>query len=220
MNNRFVCALGWGIWLAAMAVLPGRASAQNPEQSPAAKSTGINHATRVISAKDEQGAFRIINDAKRSRVWVLSGEDVRVYDQPTNRLIRQMVLPGWYVLRFRHVCKPDLALDASGSAYIAGNVVAKLWRIDGDSFDISEHDIALQEGWDNGFGALAFSSNGTLYALTSTANSLWRIDLATASGGFIDQYKPPLKACVLDTRSLDRIASSQQPRARSSTQWK
>jgi hypothetical protein len=67
------------------------------------------------------------------------------------------------------------------------------------------HEISLQgrEQWDIGFGALAFAADGTLMALTSSANSLWKIDIAKASASMIELYHPPLKACVL-TAQLPR----------------
>jgi hypothetical protein len=144
----------------------------------------------------EPDAFRVRRDTARNRLWVLGADDVRVYDG-MRRLIRQMTLPNWSVARF--MCAPDLVLDSSGSAIISGNLPARLWRIDADTFAVQQHDVTLngKEQWDTGFGALALAADGTLVALTSSANSLWRIELSSSNAHMIERYHPPLPACTL-----------------------
>ncbi len=86
--------------------------------------------------------FRIRRDATRNRIWLLGFDNVRVYDGQTRRLIRAIALPGWSVARF--ACDPDMVLDGSGSAIVASNVEPRLWRIDADSLEVSQHPIALE----------------------------------------------------------------------------
>jgi len=160
---------------------------------------------------DERGSLRSSMDAARNRLWVLGIDDVRVYDAAKNQLIGRIVLPGWSVARF--ICLPDMALDRSGSAFISSNVQAKLWRIDADSFEVKEHEISLhgREQWDIGFGALAFAADGALYALTSSAGSLWKIDIAKASASMIDPDNPPSRACAFTAQFLKDFERSRKP---------
>lgn len=165
---------------------------------------------------DEQGSLRFRTDAARNRLWALGVDDVRVYDAAKKQLIRKIVLPNWSVARF--ICDPDMALDSSGSAYISSNVQAKLWRVDADSFEVKEHEISLRgrEQWDTGFGALAFAADGALYALTSSAGSLWKIDVAKASASMIEPDNPPSKACAFTTQFLKDFERSRKPWTRPS----
>lgn len=179
MSNRIFSVRGWATLLLAMTVMAGCGNEGNPTH-------GFN----------ERDALRIKTDTIRNRVWVLGSDDVRVYDA-AKRLTRRIVLSNWSVARF--ICDPDMVLDSSGSAIVSSNLPARLWRIDADSFEVTQHEIRLQgkEQWDIGFGALAFAADGTLVALTASANSLWKIDLARASASMIESYDPPLKSCTL-----------------------
>ena len=142
---------------------------------------------------------------------MLGLDNVRVYDTVKKKLIRRIELPNGSVARF--ICDPDMVLDSSGSAFISSNVQAKLWRIDADSFEVKEHEISLhgREQWDIGFGALAFAADGALYALTSSAGSLWKIDIAKASASTIDPDNPPSRACALTAQFLKDFERSRKP---------
>lgn len=159
----------------------------------------------------ERDALRVRTDTARSRLWVLGLDDVRVYDVASKRLIRQIPLPGWSVARF--ICDPDLVLDGSGSAIVSSNVQSRLWRVDGGTFQVKEQVISLRERerWDIGFGALAFAADGSLFAVTATANSLWKIDLAGAKGSLVETYHPPLQACAVTAQSVNRPERSRKP---------
>ena len=156
---------------------------------------------------DEREALRAKKDPLRDRVWVLSLDDVRVYDGATKSLIRRISLPGWSVVS--DVCMPDLALDANGSAVISSNAHPVLWMIDGQRFDLKEIEIALKgrESWAMGFGALVYAPNGSLLALTSMGNSLWTIDIASASAKLVGLYEPPLDACAVPLRAINENSS-------------
>jgi len=173
--------------------------------------TGCGKEEDAESRIDERGSLRIRTDAARNRLWVLGVDEVRVYDTAKNQLIRKVVLPGWSVARI--VCRPDMALDQSGSAFISSNVQAKLWRVDADSFEVKELEISLhgRERWDIGFGALAFAANGTLYALTSSAGSLWNIDIAKAGASLIELDGPPSRMCAFTTQFLKDFERSRKP---------
>lgn len=136
-------------------------------------------------ADDAREALRIRSDAARSRQWVLTLDGVKVYDTRTKALIRGIALPGWLVARI--LCHPDLALDRSGSALVSSNIEPKLWRIDGESFEVTVREIRLheREQWDVGFGALAYSADGTLLASTYKGGTLWRVDMEKSSANIV-----------------------------------
>lgn len=168
MRNRIIVAFIWWIVIFAAMLMEG-CSRDDPSQGPAA--------TRAGPSSLLQDGIRVRRDAVRNRIWLLGLEDVRVYDAANERLIRRVALPNWSVARY--ACDPDMVLDESGSAIISSNVQARLWRIDGGTFTVSEHDITLheRENWDVGFAALVPAGNGKLLALTSLAGSFWSIDL-------------------------------------------
>ncbi len=168
--------------------------------SPADHAVGNNALLKEygMSARD---AFRIKTDAARNRLWVLGPDDVRVYDSAKKRLIRKIALPNWSTARF--VCPPDMVLDPSGSALVSSNAQSRLVRIDASSFELTEYEIRLheKEQWDTGFGALVFGNDGALFAVTSSAGSLWKIDLGKASARTVALNTPILNACTLTSAS-------------------
>jgi hypothetical protein len=149
-----------------------------------------------------QQALRVRVDAARNRLWVLGLDHVYVYDIANKRLIRRIALPGWSVASF--ICPPDMALDRSGAAFISHNVQPRLWQIDADSFQLKEHVIRLlnREGWEIGFGGLAFAPDGTLFGVTALAGSLWWIDIGNARAHQIELDAPVLDACDLISPGL------------------
>ena len=184
MSNAMVSIRSGSILLFAVTVIAGCAGSDYPP--PETHGTG------------EPDTLRVTTDTARSRVWVLGLDGVRVYDAVTKKLTRQIALPSWSVAPTPYACLPDLALDRSGSAFISSNATPVIWRIDADSFEVKQHEIRLhgREQWDIGFGALAFTADGVLYALTSSeSSSLWKIDFAKASGTMIAFRDPPSKAC-------------------------
>jgi hypothetical protein len=162
----------------------------------------------------ERDAVRIRKDAQRNRLWVLTFDEVRVYDtvRQRKRLIRKIELPNWSAARF--ICAPDMVLDKSGSAILSSNVQPSLWLIDADSFALEERKIRLREReqWDSGFRALAFAADGTLMAAASMDRSLWKIDIPNASAIMIEiNPKRPLDECAFAPHSLIGLERRQQP---------
>ena len=219
-------AIDWCRWLALVLTATGMAGCDwptNPEQTSwvhsALRSGGkaIPVATQLLSmpagseaamtisgdgsgqSAGEHDILRVRTDVLRGRTWVLSLDDVRVYDLSDRRLIRRIALPPWSVAA--ELCMPDMALDPSGSAVIASNAQPTLIRIDAASFRLTEHEIRLRgrESWAIGFGALAFASDGALYGLVALGNSLWRIDVTQAVAEMVEYYDPPLERCELTT---------------------
>ena len=211
---------GWWILLVAVTVMAGCGNERDPARGPAAGRAGNGFAPPETYRAGEHDTLRTRTDAARNRLWVLTLEDVRVYDitKKGKKLIRQIALPNWSVTSFDFACMPDMALDRSGSAFVSSNVQAKLWRIDADSFEVKEYEISLlgREQWAIGFGALAFAPNGTLYALTSSAGSLWKIDVAKANASMIEPDSSPSTACAFTTQFLKDFERSQKPWTRPS----
>ena len=157
----------------------------------------------------ERRALRVKVDTARNRLWVLSLEHVYVYDIIGKRLIRRVALPAWSVAGIS--CSPDMTLDRSGSAFISSNAESKLWKIDAEDFSIKQYEIKLhaREGWDIGFGALTFAADGTLFALTAHAGSLWRIDIAKSSANEVELSERVLNTCEL-TMPRETVQRTQQ----------
>jgi hypothetical protein len=149
--------------------------------------------------RGEKRALRVKTDMARNRLWVLGLQQVYVYDINAKQLIRRVALPAWSIAGIR--CSPDLILDRTGSAYISSNAEPRLWKIDADNFSIKEHAIRLlgREGWETGFGALAFAADGTLFALTSFTGSMWRIELAKSSASEVELSERLANTCALNS---------------------
>ena len=145
----------------------------------------------------EQGVLRVKTDGARDRLWVLSVDDLRIYDRARKQLIRRIALPDWSVARF--ICPPDLVLDGSGSAIVSSNAQAKLWRIDADTLEVKEREIRLRgrEQWDVGFGALTLAADGSLLALSSTGGWLWNVNVDAGTARLWNRGTPLLNACDL-----------------------
>ncbi|MGH8622792.1 MAG: hypothetical protein ACRET3_11680, partial [Burkholderiales bacterium] len=198
MSKQIIIASMLWILILAAIVVTGCSQETVPAQGPAAFRGGDGE---VLGA-----GFRIRRDAVRNRIWLLGLDNVRVYDGQSKRLIRTIALPSWSVARF--ACDPDIVLDGSGSAIVSSNTEARVWRIDADSFEVSEHPITLEgrERWDVGFGALAVSADGTLLALTSVSESLWRIDLGQGSARVVMPTTAVRNMCGLTLQSSGKTA--------------
>src|SRR4051812_980689 len=160
----------------------------------------------LSEANGGQDVLRVREDLVRNRLWVLTLNEVRVYNTAATgkRLIRTVALPAWSVVGFRNVCMPDLVLDRAGSAFIASNAQPRLMRIDADRFALEDYAISFRdrEGMDTGFGALAFAADGTLFARTTPGGMLWKIDVARASATMTDVIKRlPVNQCAITTPS-------------------
>jgi hypothetical protein len=212
MNYRNVSVCGWFVLLFAVTAMAGCSNDGNSSQSSSsgrADSAGLHLESYGI---DKSDALRIRKDALHDRLWVLSLENVRVYDIARNRktLLRQIALPKWSVVPFDFACMPDMALDRFGSAFISSNAQPRIWRIDAESFELKEHEIILQgkEQWDLGFGALAFAADGTLLALSSPVGLLWSVDVDKASARIVEQNASFRDVCELTMQLVSDFEKS------------
>jgi hypothetical protein len=202
------------LWLSALTAMAGCNEGQYRSHDAA---PGRAHSAGLpvhLHAMIEDDALRIRADARRNRLWVLTLDEVRVYDTTKlhKRLIRRIALPKRSVAQF--VCDPDMVLDRSGSAIISSNVEPVLWLIDADSFELQTREIRLQgkSQWETGFRALAFAADGALLATASIGRSTWKIDITTASAIMIEfDNQFPLDMCAVAARPSGYLEVGQQP---------
>ena len=193
----------------ALIAITGCSGNEHPAQGSAAGHEYGSDYRKESFRKGGREALRIRSDAARGRQWVLTLDGARVYDTRTKALIREIALPGWSVARI--LCHPDLALDRAGSAYVSSNIEPKLWRVDGDSFEVGVREIRLneREKWDVGFGALAFSAEDTLFATTYRGGTLWRVDVEKGGAHIVRSYPGILKTCELTPQLVSFFEKSE-----------
>ena len=213
MSNRIVSIRGWLTLLTTVTAIAGCGNAEKPSQNLSASRADSADLRQVPPGTSEREVLRIREDLSRNRLWVLTLEEVRVYNTATTgkRLIRKIALPNWSVVGFRNVCMPDMALDRAGSAFISSNGQARLLRIDTDRFDLKDYAISFheREGRDIGFGALTFAADGTLFARTTPGGLLWKIDIAKARAIMIEVNKKlPVDECAITTPLLNGFERS------------
>ena len=145
-------------------------------------------------------ALRVRTDVPRGRAWVLGRQTVSVHESLSGRELARVALPGWLFVDPDIACPPDLALGGAGDAYISSNVVPVLWRIDGQTFEVTRIELSLDadHGRDVGFSTLSPAADGRLLAASTVAGSLWGIDALAGSAEKLMSFKPVAGACELD----------------------
>lgn len=207
MRHAMVCRSG--LWVVLIIGTASLGMAYEAVQPGPSGETPSAQAARF--GEDPRDVIRVVSDAGRRRVWVLRAPNhVRVYDAASARLEREITLPFWFAVevRFRGMpCPPALALDTRGSAYVSSNAQTKLWRIDGGTLALTEHDLVMRgaEHRDLGFGALAFTRKGTLYGATADGATLWRIDLVRNAAHRVGAYAASDPRCALDGEYVERM---------------
>lgn len=207
MSNRIVSMRGWLVLLLAVTATAGCGDAGKSSSNLPANHAGSSDLRSESPGTSEQDVLRVREDPVRNRLWVLTLNEVRVYNTATTGkgLIRKIALPTRSVIGFRSVCMPDMALDRAGSAFVSSNGQARLLRIDADRFTLEDYAISFHErnGLDAGFGALAFAADGTLFARTTPGGLLWKIDIAKARATMTGAIKKlPVDPCAITTRSI------------------
>ena len=118
-------------------------------------------------------------DAGRERGWVLTAEGLVALDLRTRQTAAYVALPGWIWVGAEYSCPPDLAVGPRGEVVVSSNVVPTLWRVDPVSFEVTRHELALDQDRerDVGFSALSYSAKqGAYFAWSSEPGSSWRIE--------------------------------------------
>lgn len=142
-------------------------------------------------------------DTARARSWTLTRHAVLVHDGASGRKL-ELALPGWLWLDEPH-CQPDLVLGPGGEAVVTSNVVPTLWRIDGSTFAVSVHPLALDRDRDKdvGFAAIVYSPDERAFlAYSEVQRSIWKIDPALKTATRIRQAQRASRS--LSTRCADR----------------
>lgn len=151
--------------------------------------------------KETQPTYRIQEDTRRNRVWVLTSNGVYIYDRPTKRLVKRVELPNWTVVNKAFMCPPDLVLAASGTALVTSNILPIVWEIDAESLAVRQHNLVpdADSGKDFGFAAISFSRGGRdLLGASSPPGSVWRIDLTADKAQKVRLSKQVRGDCGLD----------------------
>ena len=215
MLDGIVLFRGWLFRVLVVTAMTGCSDAENPARN--ALTEHDRDAELQLDLRTASGAeiLRVREDAPRKRLWVLTPDEVRVYDtaRMSRQLIRKIALPRWSVISVRHVCMPDMILDATGSAFVSSNAQARLLRIDVEIFNLQDYEINFPAtaGRDNGFGALAFGPDGTLQARTTLDGLLWKIDIAKATAIMVEgSPETPSETCAITTQRLTTAARSLQ----------
>jgi hypothetical protein len=143
--------------------------------------SGCSSEAAPESIKADHSAVRIRHqaDEARGRIWVLTRSGVVIFEATSSRPIRRVPLPGWAWAGEPYGCLPGLALGPKGEVMVSSDVVPTLWRVDPETFKVSEHAIALDEDTDKdiGFAKLEYSvEENAYYGVSGSYGSVWRID--------------------------------------------
>ena len=147
-----------------------------------------------------EARYRI--DEARSRIWVLTGDGVELYDVAAQRRTA-IALPDWVRVARAYGCLPDLALGRNGEAVVTSNAVPTLWRIDPASLAVTVHPLVLDADADKdvGFSGLVYSAEqGVFFAVSYALGSLWRIDPLLRRAQRIELSEPIPGGCDLAVR--------------------
>jgi len=141
--------------------------------------------------------LRTVQDPVRKRVWVLETDAVYVQEAAQQRRIE---LPGWLHVSGDYACRPDMALDAQGSAVITSNAVPIVWRVDPANGRVTRHELVLDRDTSEelGFTGLTYAADqGVFFAVSATQGSLWRIDPLLRRAQRVPTSEPLRNGCGL-----------------------
>jgi hypothetical protein len=161
---------------------------------------GCNVGAAPESIKADYAAVKIRHQADelRGRIWVLTRSGVVVFDVNSPSRIHRVPLPGWMWVGEPYGCLPGLALGAKGEAVISSDVVSTLWRVDPETFEVSEHALALNADTDRdiGFSALRYSrENNAFFGVSALYGSVWRIDPLLGRAQKVAHATPIARVC-------------------------
>jgi Cu-Zn family superoxide dismutase len=151
--------------------------------------------------------------ATRSRIYVAGGAtgNIWIYNARTKELIRRYQTGSGGFLN-------DIALTGGGDAYVTDSQRPVLFRIDGDSGELTQIRLGPEAGYDaDGFkwnGIVATRGGRTLIAVHSSNGELYRVDIAGDDGVTkIDTGGATLTngdGLVLDGRKLYVVRNQQE----------
>lgn len=150
------------------------------------------------------GVLRARMDSARGRIWTLRAEGVDLYDANSDAKLRSIALPEWFWVGELYSCPPDLAIGPRGDVIVSSNVTPILWRIDAATFQVTRHELEVDEdkGKDIGFSGMTYSAQqGAFLAMNGLDGSLWRIDRYLRRAQHIPLSTEIRGACSLSVRS-------------------
>ena len=118
-------------------------------------------------------------DEAGGTIWALHAGGIDVYDGTSSEKVRAIRLPGWTWASAPDVCPPDFTLTPNRHVLVTSNVLPVIWRIDPASFDVSRHEVDVEDHRDRdvGFAGLAYAAlDGSVFAVGAHDGALWRID--------------------------------------------
>src|SRR5262249_30850700 len=98
----------------------------------------------------------------------------------------------------------DLAVGPRGDVVVTSNVLPVVWRIDNASFQVTRHELVLDQnsGRDIGFAGLAYSpQQGAFVAVSGLDGSFWRIDPLLRRAQQVPLSSPIARACGLSLKA-------------------
>src|SRR5689334_5218704 len=194
----------YSAWTAPLGALLSIAlAACQPEQPPRPQSTAHAAAINV-----DASTSREVRDAARRRIWRLTQSGL-VLEQ-ANGETQVVPLPNWVWAYPEYAgCLPDVAVGPSGEAVVTSNIIPTLWRVDPQTFAVTERRLALSAEHDKeiGFTGLVYSPRQDAYfAASAVHGSLWRIDPQLRKAQMLMLQEPLRDACSLRLRArTDRV---------------
>ena len=152
-------------------------------------------------------------DTVRNRSVWLTREGVQIHSAAAQAVTIE--LPDW-IYAGAPYCPPSLAIGPSGEVVVTSNVIATLWRIDGETLAVTAHPLSLDVDRDKdvGFAAVVYVAEERAYiAYSQTQRSVWKIDGSLKAATRIataDLDRPATNGRLKDCASYARRLS--QPR--------
>ena len=157
------------------------------------RARAISICLAIFAAHALAEPLRTVQDPARNRIWRLE-KDAVYLDQ------RRIELAGWMHADESYACRPDLALDMQGAAVVTSNVAPIVWRIDPQTYRVSQHELILDSHnkRDVGFTGLTYAADQEVFfAVSGTHGTLWRIDPLLRRAQQIPVSVPLRNACGL-----------------------
>jgi hypothetical protein len=140
-------------------------------------------------------------DTAGGTIWALHADGIDVHDATSDERIRSIRLPGWIWAADPGACPPDFLVAPDGDVLVTSNVVPVIWRIDAARFEVTRHDVDVEDHRDRdiGFAGLA-ARDGAWLAVGAHDNSLWRIDSSLTRAKAVGVSSPMPGTCGVSDR--------------------
>ena len=167
-------------------------------ESPSSSQAGPAEWSPVAWFAARPHVLRADLDAAGGTIWALHADGIDIHDATNDEKVRSIRLPGWIWAAGPDACPPDLMLTPNRHVLVTSNVVPVIWRIDPASFEVTRHDVDVENnrGRDIGFAGLAnVARDGSVFAVGAVDNTLWRIDPSLKRAQAVSVSPPQPKGC-------------------------